>query len=80
MKLRSSYPFSSENRLFFIFALNSLTDWLNILIQAEHDDSHYSSDYFDYERQEASPTEARRYGYDGRSYGTRQDVYGRDER
>lgn len=47
---------------------------------AELDDSHYSSDYFDYERQEASPTEARRYAYDGRNYGTRQDVYGHDER
>jgi len=41
----------------------------------EHDDSHYGSDYFDYERQEASPTDARRFGY-----GMRQDVYGRDER
>lgn len=47
---------------------------------AEHDGSHYGSDYFDYERQEASPTEAGRYGYDGRNYGTRQDVYSRDER
>lgn len=47
---------------------------------AEHDDSHYGSDYFDYERQEASPTDARRFGYDSRNYGMRQDVYGRDER
>jgi len=47
---------------------------------AEHDDSHYSSDYFDYERQESSPIDARRYGYDSRNYGTRQDVYSRDER
>jgi len=46
----------------------------------ERDDSHYGSDYFDYERQEASPTEARRYGYETRNYGMRQDVYNRDER
>jgi hypothetical protein len=50
------------------------------LAQAEHDGSHYSSDYFDYERQEASPTVAGRYAYDNRNYGTRQDVYSRDER
>jgi len=56
---------------FFIFAFNSLTDWLNIPIQAERD-SHYGSDYFDYE---ASPAEARRFGYDSRNY-----VYSRDER
>jgi len=35
-------------------------------------DSHYGSDYFDYE---ASPAEARRFGYDSRNY-----VYSRDER
>lgn len=48
--------------------------------QAERDDSHYSSDYFEYERHEASPAAAGRYAYDNRNYGTRQDVYGREER
>lgn len=47
---------------------------------AEHDGSHYSSDYFEYEHQEASPPEAGRYAYDNRNYGTRQDVYSREER
>ncbi|XP_021939379.1 epidermal growth factor receptor kinase substrate 8-like isoform X2 [Zootermopsis nevadensis] len=47
---------------------------------AERDDSHYSSDYFEYERREASPAAAGRYAYDNRNYGTRQDVYGREER
>lgn len=49
-------------------------------MQAEHDGSHYSSDYFEYEHQEASPPEAGRYAYDNRNYGTRQDVYSREER
>jgi hypothetical protein len=51
-----------------------------VTVQAEHDDSHYSSDYFEYEHQEASPPEAGRYAYDNRNYGTRQDVYSREER
>ncbi|KDR08458.1 Epidermal growth factor receptor kinase substrate 8, partial [Zootermopsis nevadensis] len=45
----------------------------------KRDDSHYSSDYFEYERREASPAAAGRYAYDNRNYGTRQDVYGREE-
>ncbi|XP_069693024.1 epidermal growth factor receptor kinase substrate 8-like isoform X3 [Periplaneta americana] len=48
--------------------------------EPEHDDSHYSSDYFEYEHQEASPTEAGRYAYDNRNYGTRQELYSREER
>lgn len=51
-----------------------------LLVQAERDESHYSSDYFEYERQEASPTAAGRYAYDNRNYGTRQEVYTREER
>jgi hypothetical protein len=50
-----------------------------LFVQAERDDSHYSSDYFEYERQEASPTVAGRFAYDNRNYGTRQEVYGRGE-
>lgn len=42
--------------------------------EPERDDSHYSSDYFDYDQQEASPPDVNRY------YGTRPDRYGRDER
>lgn len=48
--------------------------------EREQEDSHYSSDYFEYERQEASPTEASRYGYDNRNYSARQDRYSREER
>ncbi|KAJ9583018.1 hypothetical protein L9F63_022634, partial [Diploptera punctata] len=50
-----------------------------MMLQGEHDDSHYSSDYFDYEHQEAS-TDAGRYAYDNRNYGTRQELYGREDR
>nr|CAD7461082.1 unnamed protein product [Timema tahoe] len=48
--------------------------------EPEHDDSHYSSDYFDYENQEPSPTETNRYAFDNRNYVARPERYSRDER
>ncbi|XP_049844837.1 epidermal growth factor receptor kinase substrate 8-like protein 2 isoform X2 [Schistocerca gregaria] len=42
--------------------------------EPERDDSHYSSDYFDYEQQDASPPDPNRY------YSSRTDRYSRDER
>nr|CAD7195678.1 unnamed protein product [Timema douglasi] len=48
--------------------------------EPEHDDSHYSSDYFDYENQEPSPTETNRYAFDNRNYQSRPERYSRDER
>nr|CAD7427029.1 unnamed protein product [Timema monikensis] len=48
--------------------------------EPEHDDSHYSSDYFDYENQEPSPTETNRYAFDNRNYQARPERYSRDER
>lgn len=46
--------------------------------ERDRQDSHYSSDYFEYERQAPSPTDPR-YSYD-RGYPGREDRYSRDER
>lgn len=46
--------------------------------QHYRDDSHYSSDYFDYERHGSSPQQDARYPHDARNY--RQERYSREER
>uniref|UniRef100_A0A1B6CXT1 SH3 domain-containing protein n=1 Tax=Clastoptera arizonana TaxID=38151 RepID=A0A1B6CXT1_9HEMI len=52
--------------------------------EREPEDSHYSGDYLydQYERQETSPTDVNRYGYDNRNFTPRQEsiLYNRDER
>lgn len=69
----------------------SIYDWFQAELreaqyhrERDQDDSHYSSDYLyeQYERQEASPTDVSRYGYDNRNYTPRQEtiLYSREER
>ncbi|XP_046407002.1 epidermal growth factor receptor kinase substrate 8-like protein 1 isoform X2 [Ischnura elegans] len=48
--------------------------------ERERDDSHYSSDYFDYDRQDLSPSDQNRFAFENRNYGSRHDRYNREDR